>query len=561
MQILKIAQGSDEWLAIRASHFTASEAPAMMGASKYMTRNDLLKQKATGITQDIDSGKQFLFDKGHAAEAAARPIIERQINEELYPVTVSNEIDGLPLLASMDGLTMDESTVWECKLYNQELEKQILNESIDPHYYWQLEQQLLVSGAFRVIFTTSDGTPLNTASFTYISQPERRAALVAGWKQFAEDLKNFQHVEVIPAAVAAPISDLPALAIEITGSVIASNLKEWKGIVTERIASINTDLQTDQDFADADKMVKFLGDGEKRIDLVKEQAQAKAADIDAVFRALDEIKASMKHKRLELDKLVTLRKEVIKTEIIQSGKDELAAHIDGLNQRLVKVQLHPIHADFAAAIKGKRNLESMRGAVSDLVAQKKIETNALADKFDANLKTLAEHDVYAFLFNDFPRLVDKAPEDLALLIKSRISDHKAAEEKRIEAEREKIRAEEVAKLERQKREADAALVRKEAEERAAMEKQEADKARAEEQKAKAQQAEIITTTPAQIDTTRSIPSTKMSAAATIDPCTDLWQKSHDEVAAMLSDLSMPELAMVRIAIGNIKKERTGEPSL
>lgn len=42
---------------------------------------------------------------------------------------------------------------------------------------------------------------------------------------------------------------------------------------------------------------------------------------------------------------------------------------------------------------------------------------------------------------------------------------------------------------------------------------------------------------------------------------DLWQSSRDEVAAMLSDLSMPELAMVRIAIGKIKKDRTGEASL
>lgn len=153
MQILKVTQGSDDWLAIRSSHFTASEAPAMMGASKYMTRNDLLRQKSTGIAQDVDVGKQYLFDQGHAAEAAARPIIEGQIDEDLYPVTVSAEVEGLPLLASLDGLTMGETLAWECKLYNAGLEQQILNERIEPNYFWQLEQQLLVSGAERVIFT------------------------------------------------------------------------------------------------------------------------------------------------------------------------------------------------------------------------------------------------------------------------------------------------------------------------------------------------------------------------------------------------------------------------
>jgi predicted phage-related endonuclease len=70
------AQGSDAWHALRAKHYTASEASAMLGASKYQTRADLMKRKATGLAEEIDAATQRRFDAGHAAEAAARPIVE-----------------------------------------------------------------------------------------------------------------------------------------------------------------------------------------------------------------------------------------------------------------------------------------------------------------------------------------------------------------------------------------------------------------------------------------------------------------------------------------------------
>ncbi len=437
-------QGSQEWLDIRAKHFTASEAPAMLGLSKYKTRQELLREKATGLTEEVDANKQRLFDRGHEAEAIARPLAEAYLQEDLFPVTGTAEIEGLPLLASFDGLNMDETLAWENKLASDAVEAMIDGGDLDGTYWPQCEQQMLVSGASRVLFTACDGERI-TAKLWYESKPERRAQLIAGWKQFAEDLANYQYVETDAAPISAPINELPALMVEITGSVTASNLVQWKEIVTERIAGINTDLQTDQDFADADSMVKFLDDGEKRIELVKSQAQANAADIDRVFRALDEIKASMRAKRLELDKLVTKRKESIKIEIVQEGKTALAAHMNGLNKRLATVQMPPIAADFAAAIKGKRNLASMRDAVSTLLAQKKIEANEIADLIQINIGSLDETGDYAFLFADRAALCLKAPDDLALVIKTRIADRKAEEAKREAEQRERIRAEEEAK--------------------------------------------------------------------------------------------------------------------
>ena len=102
MQEHKIIQGTPEWHKFRARHFTASDAPAMMGESPYKTRDDLLREKATGVAVDVSEETQRRFDDGHRFEALARPLAEKIIGEELYPVVGSN----CKFAASFDGMTM-----------------------------------------------------------------------------------------------------------------------------------------------------------------------------------------------------------------------------------------------------------------------------------------------------------------------------------------------------------------------------------------------------------------------------------------------------------------------
>ena len=111
MQTLNLAQGSPEWLAHRRTSFNASDAPAMLGISKYVTRSELVAQAATGLVREIDANTQRLFDDGHATEALARPFAEEIIGEDLYPIVASLAVDGLQkrLSASYDGTTMDEN--------------------------------------------------------------------------------------------------------------------------------------------------------------------------------------------------------------------------------------------------------------------------------------------------------------------------------------------------------------------------------------------------------------------------------------------------------------------
>lgn len=454
MKTLNCQQGTPEWHAARAKCFTASEAPAMMGVSKYMTRSDLLKQKATGNSEEVGAAKQALFNRGHDTEAAARPIVEQIIGEPIYPVTGSMDVDGLPLLASFDGITMDESIIFEHKLFNETLAGQVRNNDLPPSYYWQLEQQLLVSGAKKAIFITSDGTEESFESMEYAPVEGRAEALIAGWKQFAIDLANYQHAEVIPAAVAAQQMQLPAVSVQVSGSIaLISNLDKFGEALTDYVAKINKKPETDQDFADLEATVKTLKAAEDALEAAESNALAQTSSIDEMRRAVALYRDTARNNRLLVEKLVKAEKENRKNAIVQAGKDAFSQHIGALNARIGKPYMPHVLVDFAAAIRSLKTMTSIQNAVDTALAGGKIEADAIANKITANLLALREHaEKYKFLFADTAQLIGKETDDLIAVIKSRIAEHKAAEEKRLEAEREKIRAEEAAKL---KAEADA----------------------------------------------------------------------------------------------------------
>jgi len=448
MQVHNVQQGTPEWHALRSSYFTASEAPAMMGASKYQTRNDLLAIKKTGIVEEVTPQQQAIFDRGHATEELARPLVEEMLGEELYPIVGTSG----NLLASMDGATMLGDTLFEHKLWNQKVVAMIRAGELDPHYYWQLEQQLYVSGAERVIFVCSDGTRDNFEHMEYRPVAGRREQLVAGWAQFEEDLGSFEVKEAKVEVVGAAPDQLPALRIEVTGMVTASNLDAFKSHALQVFSGINTDLKTDQDFADAEKTVKWCGDVEDRLKAAKEHALSQTESIDALFKAIDDIAAEARRKRLELDKLVKSRKDTIRADIVMDSAKALQDHIDQINGTLVgKIRMPRVAADFAGAVKGKRTIDSLNEAAGTELARAKIEASRIGDLIRTNLVSLNELAAnHKFLFHDAQDLVLKDNDALVALVKVRINEHEQAEQKkRDEAELARQQAEQQATQQQQ----------------------------------------------------------------------------------------------------------------
>jgi len=446
MEIKNVVQGSDEWLALRSNHPTASEASAMMGASKNVSRSELLRMKATGSEKEYsDWVLKNLFEKGHEIEAMARPFAEKIIGEDLYPATAIDD-EGY-LLSSYDGLTMMESVCWECKSWNEQKAAAVRDGSIPDEDYWQVIQQLSV-GADKCLYMVTDGTEEKTVYVWKELTGDDYKSLMAGWAQFADDLANYTPVDVEPEVVGKTPETLPALHIELSGMVKASNLIEFKSTAMSVIDAVNTELQTDLDFATAEKAVKWCKDVETRLVAAKDHALGQTASIDELFRTLDEIKEEARTKRLELERLVKARKQSIRDEILMGAKQALSDHIATINAGLGgKIQMPVIQADFAGAMKGKKTVTSLHDAVDTELARVKIESNQLADKIRINLESLRADAVgYESLFADAQQLVTKDNDDLKNLIAARIAEHKAEEEKRLDSERERIRKEEVEKL-------------------------------------------------------------------------------------------------------------------
>ena len=451
-----VQQGTGDWLRLREGFDTASEAPAAQGVSRYVTRAELLRRKHTGVSPEPDAGTLGRFAAGHAAEAKARPLAEGIVGGELYPVTMTAIVDGLPLLASLDGLDLAGDICWETKLWNEELADCVRRNDLPEHYTVQMDQELLVSGASRCLFTCTDGTPERLVSCWYEADPAKFAALVAGWRQFRADLAAY----VPPAAAAAaPVGKapdtLPALRIEVTGMVTASNLAEFKQTALAAIRSVNRDLKTDADFADADKAVKWCADVEARLKAAKEHALSQTASIDELFKALDDIAAESKAVRLDLDKLVKRRKDEVREQAVTVAAAELARHVRALNAELAPMALRPVTADFAGSIKGLRSISSMQDALDTTLAGAKILADGQARGIRANVAAFkaATGDDRALqaLFADLGQLVHKAADDFAAVLDQRITKHRADEAAR-EAARQAAEAQRIAAAEQRARE-------------------------------------------------------------------------------------------------------------
>lgn len=447
-----IVQGSEVWHELRANHFTASEAPAMMGESKYKGRTALMNEKK-GVKEKVSDHLQKLFDKGHETEDKARSLLEFETAESFEPIVATLEIEGLPLLASLDGISEDHKTIFEHKLWNETLAENVRNQVLEPTYYWQLEQQLLVAGAERALFVVSDGTGVNREMMYYTSQPERRSKLISGWHEFKKDFEGHEVKAKQEVVVARKQDSFPLIQCSVEGSKVVSNLGEYIPVI-QKLADeqMSLILETDQDFADKEAFNKNVKAGRATL-------KTQATDIEKQFESLAEFNGYVKQADTILQKLqshgekqVKEAKATKKLSIVNNAQAEFNRHLAELSETINKIQITQIVIDFESVMKGKRSFEKMEEAVNSELAKAKIEANEIAQVIRKNLDSLTElAKDHKFLFSDHAMLLLKDNDDLVNLIKARITEHEQAEAERKRQEQERIEREAKEKAEREAR--------------------------------------------------------------------------------------------------------------
>ncbi|GKW34929.1 hypothetical protein PEC730217_37090 [Pectobacterium carotovorum subsp. carotovorum] len=453
MKIHELIQGSDEWAAFRLTHHGASEAAAMLGLSKKATRSELLRIKHTGTPKEFSDWVQTnILDYGHQVEALARPLVEGIIGEDLYPVTCSNEDEGGNLSASCDGLTMFYDTAFEHKQWAEELASSVYEGILPEEHMPQCQQIMMITGAKRVIFTVSDGTPENLVCMEVQSDIEWFERIRAGWAQFDRDLAVYELPEPAPAVIAEAIQDLPAVTVQVNGQIeVRENFKIFEVALRDFIENkLIREPQTDQDFADLDLQIKAMKKAEDTLNAAESMMLAQLQSVDEAKRQKDMLAKLVRDNRLMAEKLLASEKERRRAEKVVVARKAFSAHISELQKEINGVYLAVTVPDFAGAIKGLKTMSSIQDKIDTALANGKIAADQQAADLRTKLGWLDTNAAdYRALLPDLQQLVAKPFDDFKLAVTARIDAHKKAEDARLEAERERIRQEETTRLEAQ----------------------------------------------------------------------------------------------------------------
>lgn len=453
MEIIDLVPNTPEWLQYRTTKRNASDAPAMLGMSKYKSRDEFLRERATGNVAEVSAATQKIFNDGHRFEALARSRAEEIIGEDLAPI-VGYEGD---FSASFDGITFMENVIWEHKTLNDEIRAAQSVEDLHPQYHIQMEQQLLVSGAEKCLFHatkwSNDNVLLEEKRFWYEPNLDLRNQIIAGWEQFKKDVESYVFVEVVEPPKAEALKELPAVTIQVKGELTLSNLGDVTPLFDKFLAEAKTTLATDDDFAIAEAEAKLGRETAKRCKLTAKAVIDQISTVSEAVKTLELYAEKFDKLALSQEKAVKEQKEARKAAAKLERDGAYAMFIAEIEEGIAPIRLtlaQDDKPDFVGAMKGQRTLSSLYNKLDAELARAKIAASIVSNDIRAKLNWCKESSAgYGFLFNDLQQIIYKSEDDFKLLVTTRIDQHKQAEAEKLEAERQRIAAEEKAKAEQQ----------------------------------------------------------------------------------------------------------------
>ncbi|MBG6083206.1 YqaJ viral recombinase family nuclease [Rubrivivax gelatinosus] len=146
-------QGTPEWLAWRRQGLGASDAPVVMGRSKWSSPYQLFREK-TGLSEGQRMNPAIM--RGIRLEPAARQAYEEKTGNVMVPMVVVSKEHPI-LRASLDGLEFGGKTILEIKCPSDEAHALAMAGLVPDYYVDQVQQQLYVSGAETLHYWSYDG--------------------------------------------------------------------------------------------------------------------------------------------------------------------------------------------------------------------------------------------------------------------------------------------------------------------------------------------------------------------------------------------------------------------
>ncbi|MEX0385834.1 lambda-exonuclease family protein [Spiribacter onubensis] len=183
-------QGSEAWLEYRRTRGGASEAAALFNESPFMPKN-------AQELFEVKTGQREVYvtdamKDGHKYEPAARAKLEQLLDEPLMPKVVEYA-ENERIIASLDGQTFDGKTIIEVKCPKWGRQSQTwreVDENGKPgrHYWIQIQQQLLCSGATYCLFAVYDHAADDMITTQVDADPDFQKRIVSAWEWFFKAL-------------------------------------------------------------------------------------------------------------------------------------------------------------------------------------------------------------------------------------------------------------------------------------------------------------------------------------------------------------------------------------
>jgi hypothetical protein len=360
---------------------------------------------------------------------------------------------------------MTGDTAFEHKQWNAELAASVAAGIVPDEHMPQCQQIMMITGAGRVIFTVSDGTPDNFVSTEVWPDAAWFERICDGWAQFDRDLTDYTLPEQQPMLVAEAVQALPAVAVQVIGQIsVRENFKAFEFALRDFLDNkLIREPQTDQDFVDLDQQIKAMKKAEDTLNAAEAMMLAQIDSVDQAKRQKDMLTKLVRDNRLMAERLLESEKARRRAERIEAARKAFSAHVADLQREISGLRLDVVMPDFAGAIKGLKTLSSIDDKLDTALANGKIAADRLANDLRTKLAWVDAHAAdYRALLADLQQLSAKPLDDFKLAITARIDAHKRAEEARLEAERQRIRQEEADKLRREQEAAAAVAAQAEA---------------------------------------------------------------------------------------------------
>lgn len=246
------------------------------------------------------------------------------------------------------------------------------------------------------------------------------------------------------------------LILNIKTDIVAQNVADFAAQVKAYLAGINTDLQSDDDFAQAEADCKELKAIEDKTRAAIKAVLDGSVETKAIIDAAEAAAEDLRTVRLKMEKLVKAEKVRVREEITGQAKNAIHAQINAADERIQPalrkvLRLTELDGVLEEAAKGKKTIDGLRKGCAEVLANWTLLIDKSAKYLVDRYERIPQDRMHLFADLTDVLTLDK---DFDATVKARID----AEDARIEAQaraqqeaelRAKIAAEERAKAQAQ----------------------------------------------------------------------------------------------------------------